>query len=162
MAANSGVDRIAIVVRDLDAAKELFESMLGVALTESHTPQLAAAGLRIAMSFEAHLELMAPQLPLPAGCPEVVRQMADFLRDRGGGLFGVTWRVPDLDRALATCARHGLDPQRQHIEAVLPEYGVHDLREVFFDPRATYGVPLGLSSWRRAEENSCAPAPRVD
>jgi catechol 2,3-dioxygenase-like lactoylglutathione lyase family enzyme len=144
-----GLDRVAILVRDLDQSQAFFSEVLGLELTECRGPQLEAGGVRIAMSFDQHLELVAPVLPLREGSPELVRRMAAALDQAGSDalLFGLTFRVDDADRTQQEAEAAGLAIPRRFDEASIPELGVRDLREIFLDPSQSLGLNIGLVSF---------------
>lgn len=151
-----GIDRVAILVRDLDQAKSFFAGVLGIELKECVDARLAAGGVRIAMSFDEHLELIAPMRPVSDAYPEVTRQMAAALDGAGSDslLFGLSFRVVDADRAAEQAAQEGLNITRRFDQAAIPELGVRNLREMFLDPRQCGGLNIGLVSFEQVDPPS--------
>ena len=61
------LNRVAIVVRDMDKAIEFFSSKLGAAFQE--LPDGEAMGMRVGSSIDNQMELLSPILPLPERAP---------------------------------------------------------------------------------------------
>jgi len=82
-----GLDRVAIVVRDMDKAIEFFSNKLGAEFQE--LPGGEAMGMRVGISIDNQMELVSPILPLPEGAPPRLTMLTaqlSRLRNRGCGL----------------------------------------------------------------------------
>ncbi len=144
-----GLDRIAILVKDLDQTRAFFSDVLGVDLTEVSGPLLEEGGVRIAMSFDEHLELVAPILPVKEDAPDITKEMAAALEASGSDtlLFGMTFRVDDGDAAQKEAQEAGLTITRRFDEEAIPVLGVRNLKELFLHQKDTCGLNIGLVSF---------------
>ena len=78
-----------------------------------------------------------PQAPPPEPDePPVAR----FLAKRGPGIHHICYRVPDLDRALDMCRRHGYQLVDQK-----PRTGAGGHRIAFLHPKSTAGILIELT-----------------
>ena len=86
------IDHISIAVRNLDKARKAYEDILGLELDSTYVSQeekIRVARYRVG---DVWLELMEP-----TGEGDVSR----FLDKRGEGLFVISYKVPDVDSAMA-------------------------------------------------------------
>lgn len=86
------IDHISIAVRNLDRARKAYEDILGLELDSTYVSE--EEKIRVARYHvgDVWLELMEP-----TGEGDVSR----FLDKRGEGLFVISYKVPDVDRAMA-------------------------------------------------------------
>ena len=97
-----GVNRVIVAVWDFEEGKQFFENLLGATFApENDDGQAASFGVRVAMAWDAGIELVAP---LP-GVPSAIR---DDLDANGEGVKGVVFAVPDADEARDRAADLGL------------------------------------------------------
>jgi len=91
------IDHICFAVKDLDAAREKYESILGFKLDTLYTAE--SEKIRVARYYvgEVAIELME------ATGPE--SEVAKFIERQGEGFFLISYRVPDVDDALAELGR---------------------------------------------------------
>lgn len=125
------VEHVAIAVRDLQAARRIFEEKLGLALAyEEDFPQYQT---RIAMYpvGETYLELLQ--------ATGEASDTARWIAQHGEGLYHICLEVEDIDAALAELrAREvGLLDER-------PKAGHGGSRIAFLDPRSTGNVLVEL------------------
>lgn len=87
------IDHICFAVRDLDSARERYEEDLGFELDTIYTAE--SEKIRVARYYvgEVAIELME------ATGPE--SEVAKFIERQGEGFFLISYRVPDVDGALA-------------------------------------------------------------
>lgn len=87
----TGIDHVAVVVRDIDASLEELKDRIGLAVF--HDEVISSVNVRLAyvQAGKDVLQLVQPLAPGP---------VADFLRDNGEGLHHVCFAVPDLEAAL--------------------------------------------------------------
>jgi hypothetical protein len=88
------ISRIALIYHpeNLDAAAETFQSALGITDFEILTPE--GFGMRVIVSLSAGIELITPH-----GEGRFSAMAHDCLERQGEGLFGIVYRVPDLEAA---------------------------------------------------------------
>jgi len=124
------IAHVGIAVPDIEAALAFYRDVLGLT---PHPPETADGATIVSLSMgESAVELLAPRDP---GSP-----IAKFLERRGPGIHHICYRVPDLDRALDACRRHGY---RLVDEA--PRTGAGGRRIAFVHPKATAGILLELT-----------------
>lgn len=125
------LDHVGIAVASIAAALPVFESLAG----SQGSPVEAVAGQGVNVVFigstPCRVELIEPTR---ADSP-----VARFLDRRGPGLHHVAYRVPDIDRALASYIALGWEPIDR-----TPRAGSHGRRVAFLHPRSTHGVLIEL------------------
>ena len=94
-----GIDHICIAVKDLDKARQVYEGDLGL---EPHTVYVAESEkIRVVRYYvgEVALELMEATEP--------DSDVGRFVAKRGEGVFLISYRVDDVDEALAELKAKG-------------------------------------------------------
>ena len=94
-----GIDHICIAVKDLEKARQVYEEDLGL---EPHTTYVAeSVEIRVARYYigDVALELMEATAP--------DSDVARFIETRGEGFFLISYRVDDVDEALAELEAKG-------------------------------------------------------
>ncbi len=125
------VDHLGIAVRDVAAAKRVYEDVLGLDLAREEV--VADQGVRTyfyplaGIKFEI-LESIDPDGPI-----------ARFLEKRGAGVQHVAVEVDDIDAALRELEAKGVA-----LVDRTPRRGVEGTRIAFIHPRATEGVLVEL------------------
>ncbi len=126
----TGVDHIAIVVRDLNRAIETYRAILG--MEPEKVEEVPSQGIVMACFRlpNGRIELMEPT--------DAESGVARFLEKRGEGMHHVCLGSDDLEADMERLVAGGL-------EAITPEpqEGVEG-RIAFFHPRSTHGVLLEL------------------
>lgn len=116
----AGICRVILLFHEegFDAALENFRAALGVVDFEGPLT-LADMGLKIAVSWDAGLELITPY-----GDGEYAEQMRAHLRARGEGVVDLVFRVPDLESAAMRAASAGYPARGPRIDclAANPEW----------------------------------------
>lgn len=118
---------VAIVVPSIDAARAVYEGILGLVAEEPEHVADQKVNVLVCWAGSQRIELVEPAAP--------DSPVTGFLAKRGGGLHHLAWRVDDLDRTLETLKASGL---RLIDEAARP--GAHGTRIAFLHPAATGGV----------------------
>ena len=121
---------IGIVVRDIQAALQVYQQALGLPLRE--TVDLVDQQVRVAFLplGESNIELVQPTSD-GAG-------IARYLANRGEGIHHICIEVEDIEAALARLEAHGV----QLIDRE-PRRGAHG-RVAFVHPKGAHGVLLEL------------------
>ncbi len=143
-----GIDRLVIGVRDLDRGMSLFRGVFGAKLDEIVGGAADAAGVRLAIDWKNHVELLSPVAPKDMNPPDPVT-LARWLEERGDALFyALVLRVKDLDEALRELAAQGIQPVGNRIEMdVVEPYGFRNFKEVCLSEDDTLGLKLALVSY---------------
>jgi methylmalonyl-CoA/ethylmalonyl-CoA epimerase len=124
------IAHVGVAVADLETAVAFYRDVLGLT---PHAPETVDGATIVSLPFgEADVELLAPQTPdSPIG---------RFLARRGPGIHHISYRVANLDAALAACRAAGY---RLIDEA--PRVGAAGRRIAFIHPKATAGILLELT-----------------
>ena len=134
-----GVNRVVIAVKDLDKAVALYSKLLGATFHEAHPEDAAAYGVKVAMSWDAGIELACP-LPGREG------PIKKFIDAHGEGLMGVVFVVDDVDECKATAEQMGIG-----VLAMIADYSQEEIdkylqgkfkkyKEYMLNPAGTLGV----------------------
>jgi len=133
------IDHVGIAVSDLEAAKRLYEDLLGLKLTRQEvvtdqgvrTHFYPIAGVKLEL-----LESMTPDGPI-----------ARHLEKRGPGLQHLAVEVDDIEAAIAELKAKGV----RMLDEV-PRKGVENTRIAFVHPKDSHGVLLELVELPRAQD----------
>ena len=124
------IDHIAIVVRSIEEALQVFEGALGLELTDVKEVPEQAVRVAFLPVGESKIELVEP-LTADGG-------VVKFLEKRGEGLHHICLEVDDIEAALQDLAARGIrliDEQ--------PRQGAHG-RVAFLHPKSVHGVLIEL------------------
>jgi methylmalonyl-CoA/ethylmalonyl-CoA epimerase len=127
----NGLDHVAILVSDLDAAVKLYRDVYGLELAEIE--EVPSEQVRVAIFGHGHgrIELVSPTGP--------DSPMAKAIAKRGEGLHHVCLEVPDLEKAMAALRDQGaplLDEK--------PRVGAGGAKVAFVHPKGSRGVLVEL------------------
>ncbi len=127
----SGLDHVAVLVSDLDAAVKLYRDVYGLHLDEIE--EIPAEKVRVAIFGHGlgRIELVCPTDPKSA--------LAKRIQEKGEGLHHICLSVPDIEKAMATLAAHGaplLDEK--------PRPGAGGSKVAFVHPKGSRGVLVEL------------------
>lgn len=145
-----GIDRVVIGVKDMDKGLRFFRDVFGIEFVEMGGPLFDAAGVRVCINLDKHLELISPGAPVDVNPPDT-KTLARWLDERGEAvLFALALKVKDPNGAAAEVKDRGI-----RVVGVVEEHGVEPLglsffQEVILDERDTLGVKLALAGWERA------------
>lgn len=126
------IQRVVIVVRNLEEAARRYAELLGTAFMD--LPPQDALGVRAMASEDWLVELISPTGPQGLA--------ARYLAKHGEGVMGIAFEVPDIGEAGARIKSKGF--------RVLNELDFADgvnwktFREIIVDPRETNGAPVML------------------
>ncbi|HZZ85630.1 MAG TPA: methylmalonyl-CoA epimerase [Anaeromyxobacteraceae bacterium] len=126
-----GLDHVAILVSDLDAAIELYRDVYGLPLAEVEEVPSEKVKVAIFGHGAGRIELVAPASP--------DSPMHKALEKRGEGLHHVCVEVPDIEQAMAALKAKGaplLDEK--------PRPGAGGARVAFVHPKGGRGVLVEL------------------
>ena len=123
----TGLAHVGIAVRSLGPAIERWTQGLGFALAGEET--IESMGLKLAFleAGDLTIELLEPTRADSA--------IARFLEKRGEGIHHLSFRVPDIEAALARATAAGLE-----LIDRTPRDGSHGTKIAFLHPRAMFGV----------------------
>jgi methylmalonyl-CoA/ethylmalonyl-CoA epimerase len=127
----NGLDHVAILVSDLDAAIALYRDVYGLALSEVEEVPTEQVRVAIFGRGAGRIELVSPTGP--------DSPMAKTLERRGEGLHHIGLEVPDIASAMAALRARGaplLDEE--------PRPGAGGARVAFVHPKGSRGVLVEL------------------
>jgi methylmalonyl-CoA/ethylmalonyl-CoA epimerase len=126
-----GLDHVAIVVEDLDAAIRIYRDVLGLELVE--VEEVAEQQVRTAIfgRGRGRIELISPTVKGSG--------VARFLEKRGEGLHHICIEVEDIEAAL-----EALKAQAAPLIDSSPKPGAGGARVAFVHPKGVHGVLLEL------------------
>lgn len=132
------IDHIAIVVRDLDAALQVYCDALGLPL--ERVEEIPAEQVRVAFlplpAADGEIELVQPT----AGDTGIAR----YLARRGEGMHHICFEVDDIRAAMDEMAASGLQVLEEE-----PHLGSQGQKYVFIHPKTAHGVLIELYERRR-------------
>lgn len=98
-----GINRVAIVVEDLDRAVALYSELLS---TTFHPLVLAEDwGVRAVFSYEAGIEIASP---IPESKELMALALAQHIKEHGEGLYAAVFSVDDVEQARAKAEEIGI------------------------------------------------------
>ncbi|MFQ5826855.1 MAG: VOC family protein [Dehalococcoidia bacterium] len=125
---SQGVDHVHIVVEDLDRASEFFTQLFesqGAAIKEVPEFGFRFQFIQVGSTVIELLEATSPDSPI-----------GQFLKNRGEGVHALSFKVDDLDAAVAELQRRGL--------RLVSRATVGRIREAHFHPKDTHGFMIEL------------------
>lgn len=134
-----GIDHIAIAVADIDAAIQMFESVLGMKV--KHREQVPGFKVMIATLATGGTDIELIQATSDDS------PVAKFVAERGPGLHHIALAVPDIESALGLLREQGV----QLIDQT-PRPGKDGSRVAFIHPKATGRVLCELVQNRKAQK----------
>lgn len=131
------IDSVVVAVPRLDQAVGSFGSLLGMQFGSVHRLESTSTETSWAQLGDAAVQLIAPT--------SESGPIAEFVANRGSGLYAVTLRVPDLRRAASEIEARGgsLGNRGAVIDAGYAQ-------EVVIRPNCTEGALFVLREWTKA------------
>ena len=103
------IDHISVAIKDLQRARETYEQILGMKLDCLYT--MEEERIKVARYYIGDVALELMESTSPEG------EVAKFIQKRGEGVFLISYRVPDVEDALAELRAKGfklIDQQPRH------------------------------------------------
>lgn len=136
-----GVDRVMIATPDIDETRGQFEKLLGIDFSDLMEPTTDTG--HGAQQVQNVISPTGVELVAPRGQDNEVTR---FLEENGPGLYALSLRVHDLDKAVAELAEKGVD--------TVGEFEHANFREAFLHPAKFGGAMVILAEYE-------APHPAV-
>jgi methylmalonyl-CoA epimerase len=126
------IDHIAIAVRNLDEALQLYDKLFGARPSKIEIiPQQGVKAALLPMGQSSEIELLEPIDPQSG--------VAKFIESRGEGIHHICLEVDDVDRELGTLANKGVQLiDKQGRPGLAGKVG-------FLHPKSTQGVLIELA-----------------
>jgi methylmalonyl-CoA/ethylmalonyl-CoA epimerase len=132
------IEHVAIAVRSLAKAREIFEDKLGLTIEyEEHLPQYNTK-LAMLPVGQTYIELLESDSP--------DSETSKWIFENGEGLFHICLEVENIDAALAELKGKGVK-----LIDETPRLGHANSRIAFLDPRSTNNVVIELVELAHAE-----------
>ena len=129
----SGVNRVVIVVKDIERAGRLFTELLGAKLHDAGV--VDRFGVKAMVSWDGGLELISPITE--------DSEAAQFLREKGEGIYTVIFNVDDADQAATKAKALGIR------QTGIIEFDQHPFfkkfKEILLAPEDTCGAFVALA-----------------
>ena len=103
------IHRIAVAVKDLDAAVEFYSTMLGATFERTGEAVSRETGVAVAADWNLGLEIMSP---VPGSDNPIAQKIERFLAESGEGICGAAYVVDDMAAAIQRARDAGLDTLR--------------------------------------------------
>ena len=133
------LNRVAVIVKDVEAAAKEFEEMFGITFYGPYRDD--HVGVDVALPRHGGFEMMSPNRP------DDGVMATQKLAEKGEGITGIAMRVDDLDEMKAHLAKFGLEPDL--------EFSHGQMREmIFYASEKTHGVEIAINEFPDA--NGCA------
>lgn len=134
-----GVQRVYILVRNLEKTVDLYSKLLGATFHVSELEHLF--GARAALSWDAGIEIMSP---VPGSNNPMALAMEQYMAVHGEGLYGVGFRVDSADEFRDNAQKMGIGAMpleftpeqiKEHFEDRFKVF-----KEYLLSPADTFGV----------------------
>ena len=143
-----GLDRIVIMVRDMDKALEFFSGKLGMKFQELSEDISKRDGVRSYVCHETHVHLISPILPLPDNAAPPMRKRVDLLKENETVYMALTFMVDDPAAAAAELEQQGIRFQHRYEESHdYASIGMDNFVEVITSPEDTFGIVMGFAAY---------------
>lgn len=127
-----GLDRVVIVVKDLEKAAKRYAELLGTTFWDAGPQE--KQGVRAMVSWDGQVELISPISAQSAA--------GKFLEKKGEGVFGVAWKVKDIDEANAEVAKKGFRVMERFDFPDAPGFKL--FKEIVLHGKDFNGIPVIL------------------
>jgi methylmalonyl-CoA/ethylmalonyl-CoA epimerase len=127
----TGLDHVAILVADLDAAIKLYRDVYGLTLSEVEEVPSEKVKVAIFGHGAGRIELVSPASP--------DSPMAKTIEKRGEGLHHICLEVPDITKAMAELKARGAPLLDE-----TPRPGAGGAKVAFVHPKGSRGVLVEL------------------
>ena len=125
------IEHIGIAVKDLEAANELYGSLLGVVTYKQENVPSEGVTTSFFQTGDSKVELLMatdPNSPI-----------AKFIEKRGEGLHHLAFAVEDIDQEVQRLVKAGFQVLNEQ-----PKLGADNKRIVFLHPKGAHGVLVEL------------------
>lgn len=125
------IDHIGIAVKSIDEAKKLFESLLGLKVTETEVVEEQKVKVAFMPTGDSEVELL--ESTDPDG------PVAKYIAAKGEGIQHIAFRVDNIEAALASLKEAGV-----RLIDEKPRIGAGGAKIAFLHPKETFGTLIEL------------------
>ena len=154
-----GLDRIEIMVRNLDHALEFFSGKLGLTFVSLGETIARRDGVKAAVCSEAYLHLFEPVLPLSLSAPPPLRTLVEMLKTREAVIVAIAFAVDDARHTAEDLRQHNI--RIQHIFEPSHDYvsmGMENFAQAVTLPDDTLGLLMTFASYTHVRGEQQNPA----
>jgi 4-hydroxyphenylpyruvate dioxygenase-like putative hemolysin len=123
-----GINRVVIVVKDIEKASKLYSGLLGVKFHDAGV--VDRFGVRAMLSWEAGIELVSPTTSKG--------DVASFMKKNGEGIYAVVFNVDDADQAAERARALGVRIKDTIEMSQSPAF--NKFKELLLDQEDTHGA----------------------
>jgi hypothetical protein len=143
-----GLDRIVVMVRDMDKALAFFSGKLGMCFKELDKDVQLMAGNQGFVCHETHIHLVQPNNPMPENAPPPLKKAAELIKEKEAMVMVLLFKTQDAKKSSEELKEKGLTVIRSwEDDHEYRSVGMDNLFEYLFDPKDTLGLPVCISSW---------------
>lgn len=144
-----GLDRLVIMVRDIDKAVKMFGDKFGMEFKELQKSISERDGLRSCVCHKTHLHLISPILPLPKNAPPPMVKRVELLKKHEYIFMALTFKVEEPKKAGAELEAGGVRLQKHKYEKShdYASIGLDNFEEVMTMDEDTFGLVVGLADY---------------
>jgi catechol 2,3-dioxygenase-like lactoylglutathione lyase family enzyme len=144
-----GLDRIEILVRDMDKALDLFSNKLGMKFIELTKEISERDGIRSLVCHETHIHLISPILPLPENAPPPLKAKTEMLKTQEAFIMAITFKVEEPQKASVELQKQGIKIQKHQYKKShdYASIGLDNFEEVITYPESTLGILIGFADY---------------
>jgi extradiol dioxygenase family protein len=147
-----GLDRIAIMVRDMDRAIDFFSNKLGMKFKELEKKISVRDGVECRICHSTQLELITPLLPLPKNAAPPMKKNVEMLKEREMIFIGLIFKVEDPRHMCDTLRNAGIGVQfcyePSHDYASL---GMDNFTQCVAEEKDTFGITMAFGKYDYVE-----------
>ena len=100
-----GVNRVVFAVKDFDKAVALFSELFNTDFDIGDVTASAAWGIKVAVSWDAEIEIVSP---IPGTTAAMGQAVAQFVEKNGGGVYSVVFAVDNVEEAYDRATKMGI------------------------------------------------------
>jgi len=148
------LDRVAIMVRDIDKAIGFFSEKLGLNFRELSSIISERDGVRCFTCHDAQLEIVSPILPLRPNAPLPLRQRVELLKEKEMIIIGLMFEVEDPTETARELEQQGI--RMQHTYEKSHDYvsvGMDNFDQFVAHDKDTFGVVMGFGKYDLKEDS---------
>jgi len=125
------LSHVAVIVTDLPAAIDRFQSLLGAQVVEQEHLRESGTDVAVVELGGIHIEFLSSRDP--------DSKVGRLLRERGEGIHHLSFQVEDITAEMARWQAAGMG-----LLDTTPRSGLHGRRIAFLDPEDTAGILIEL------------------
>ncbi len=144
------LDRLVIMVRDIDKALEFFAGKLGMKFLELDKDISERDGVRSYVCHDTHLHLISPILPLPANAAPPMRERVKLLEENEAIFQAIVFKVDDIQEVKDELIKDGNFLKHEYKESHdYKSIGMDNFAEAVFSLKENSGLIFAVSSYDR-------------